>query len=48
MSGIYQVYTMIINFLGFPDGLDSTPGRKAEQNGLPLPHYLSEFRGSDD
>ncbi len=20
MSGIYQVYTMIINFLGFPDG----------------------------
>jgi hypothetical protein len=21
MSGIYQVYTMIINFLGFPDGV---------------------------
>ena len=24
MSGIYQVYTMIINFLGFPDGLEVT------------------------
>ena len=22
MSGIYQVYTMIINFLGFPDEMD--------------------------
>ena len=43
MSGIYQVYTIIINFLRFPDAWKQEPGGKSFRNAWiptgPAPAY---------